>query len=163
MLRVAVVAAAVLASAQALAAQEKVIGDWMVSVDKDRFSSSGDGTKTLALRAARGNGIGVRCFPDGLSIAVMEMQPGAGRFEEGMMFTVKFRADEGKIIETIGLGLNDKTIEIGDGEEIIPLMLNAKEYAFRLTFKAVAIDMVFPAGKGAKQAIGTVLKACEKK
>ncbi|OYZ97686.1 MAG: hypothetical protein B7X99_13625 [Rhizobiales bacterium 17-65-6] len=80
-----------------------------------------------------------------------------------MMFDVKFRADDGKIVETIGIGLNDKTVEIVSGEDIIPQMKNAKEYAFRLTYKSITIDKIFTAGKGAKQAIEAVLKACEGK
>ncbi|MEW6256913.1 MAG: hypothetical protein AB1592_13240 [Pseudomonadota bacterium] len=153
---------AVLASGPAMAAQEKTIGDWMVTVEKDRFSSAGEATKTIALRAYRGDGLAVRCFPNGLSIAIFEGRSGAGRFDEGMIFDVKFRADEGKIVDTMAIGLNDKTVEVGDGENIAPLMLNAKEYAFRLGYKSVTIDKVFPAGKGAKQAIDTVLKACAK-
>lgn len=137
---------------------KRQIGAWEVSVEKDRFNSGS--TKVIAILMQGGNAVAVRCFPKGLSVAVGELLFGQGRFDEGMVFSVKFRADDKKIITTDGLGLSDKFIQIDSGPEIVSQMLNAKEYAFRLGYKAVTFDMVFKAGKGAREALGMVIKEC---
>ncbi|GGF56499.1 hypothetical protein GCM10007301_15200 [Azorhizobium oxalatiphilum] len=153
------VLAAALVAAPAIAEETKVYGDWAVNVERDRFGDA-SANKTIAIRVQAGNILAVRCFPKGLSVALIESRLGSGRFEEGMLFGVKFRADEKSVIDTAGVGLDDKIIQVDDSNSIVAQMVGAKEYAFRVTYKSVTFDKVFTAGKGAKQALDVVLKAC---
>ena len=135
---------------------KKRFGAWEVSIDKDRFNGQ---SKVIALSMQQGNAVAVRCFPPEVSVVVGELSLGAGRFEEGMEFDVRFRADEGEIVEATGVALSDMIIQIEDSRPIAEAIRKAKEFAFRLSFKGVTFDKVFKTGKGA-QALGEVFKAC---
>ncbi|WP_454919248.1 hypothetical protein [Xanthobacter sediminis] len=153
----AVAVSVVFAWQGAAAETTKQFGSWQVRTDKDRFSGE---TKVIAMLSQEGRALAVRCFPKGLSVMLFEAGFGAGRFSEGMPFDVAFRADEKPILETFGLGLSDKAIQIAESEKIIEQMKDAKEYAFRLTYKSITFDMVFDGGKGGRPAISEILKSC---
>ncbi|MBB3771556.1 hypothetical protein FHS55_002155 [Angulomicrobium tetraedrale] len=150
--------ASLAASANASAEEvTKKFGSWEVSIDTDRFTGQ---SKVIAMSFQRGDIIAVRCFPKGISIAVGELGAGPGRFDEGMEFDIKFRADTGDIIETVGVAINDKAVELADSASMARQMRNAKEVAFRLSYKGVTGDKVFKLGPNASKALDEVFKAC---
>ncbi|WP_018388619.1 hypothetical protein [Ancylobacter sp. FA202] len=157
-MRVALAIVGIFVSATAVGADEikKRFGTWEVSIDKDRFNGE---SKVIALSMQQGDAVAVRCFPPEVSVVVGELSLGAGRFEEGMEFDVRFRADEGEIIEATGVALSDKIIQVEESRPMAEAIKKAKEFAFRLSFRGVTFDKVFKTGKGG-QALGEVFKAC---
>lgn len=138
------------------AEQERQIGNFEVSVEKDRF---GDNDKAVAMVTQGGSALAVRCLQNELSFAVGDLGFGEGRYEEGMPAEIKIRVDDGPIISTTGDGLNDKAIEVADKQSAIASMVGAHEIAFRVTARDITSDKVFTLHQSA-DAIAVVLKAC---
>ncbi|QFR32748.1 hypothetical protein [Ancylobacter sp. TS-1] len=151
-------AALVVASSAGSLAQEtkKRFGSWEVSIDTDRFEGK---SKIIASTVQAGNVLAVRCFPNGVSVVVGELGFGSGRFDEGMEFEIKFRADKNDIIETSGMALNDRIVQIEDSAPMARQMRDAKEAAFRLSYRGVTVDKVFKL-KGSGKALAEIFNAC---
>ncbi len=151
-------AAVVVISGAAGIAQEttKRFGLWEVSIDTDRFEGK---RKVIASTIQKADVLAVRCFPSGISVAVGELRLGPGRFEEGMEFEIKFRADKNDIIESAGTALNDRIVQVEDSQQMARQIRDAKEVAFRLSYKGVVVDKVFKM-KGSAKALNEVFDAC---
>jgi hypothetical protein len=160
-LNAAIISAAVLlvTAGGPAAAQEtkKVVGNWLVTLEPDRF---GDGARVFAMTSQNEKVLAVRCMRRNLSIALVELRLlGTGRFEEGMKFTVKFRADRNPIIETVGFGLSDLAFQLDTPREMVRQIMAAKEVAFRVTYRDTTADWIFRAGAASK-ALVDVIKEC---
>jgi len=145
------------------AAEDKVVGDWLISTEKDRFSTASGSTKTIAARSSGDNLLGVRCFPDGISLMLVDLRGGISQYTQGANAIIKFRADDKSVIEAIGGATSNNAMQLSNGREMLNQMLGAKEYAFRIIYQGVTSDVIFSAGKGAKAALETISKACPEK
>jgi hypothetical protein len=135
------------------AQQPKIIGNWMLTVEADRFSDAN--TKVIAVTMnSAGDVLAVRCLSGQISFAL-----GGERYKEGDQFDIKYRPDKLAIVETTGTALNEKMMEVETSAEMVRSMLEAKEYAFRI-MGASSRDVVFKAGAGAAKALAEVTKAC---
>lgn len=144
-------AAVLMTFTTAAPAAQRVVGDWLVTVEADRFS---DANKTVVALTVSDDGVlAVRCLSSRLSLALL------GKYRTGDIFIVKFRADRHDIIDTKAAAISDEVMEIHTPPEMVRQMLSAKEYAFRVIGVARS-DFVFRAGRGASRAIGEVTKAC---
>ena len=80
-------------------ASERLIGNWIVTVTRDRFSEN---EKIIAVTAQSDGLFAVRCFDGELTLAL-----GAagveGELKPGDLFQIKFRADRNAVIETVGV------------------------------------------------------------
>ncbi|MCW5693095.1 MAG: hypothetical protein KIT48_12090 [Pseudolabrys sp.] len=146
-------ALAVVLGHPALAAP-KVIGNWLLTVEADRFSDAA--TNVIALTEGTGGDgvLAVRCLRGNLSIAL-----GGTKFDTGDKFLVKFRADKNIVIDTTGTALSETIMQLDTTHEMVRQMLTAKEYAFRVIGTS-SKDFVFRAGRGAAKVLGEVTKPC---
>lgn len=85
----------------------RMVGDWGVQSDQDRFSGA---TNVVAIRVVGARGFLLRCLDGKLSFAVKDFAaPFAG---ENDLIRVEFRADKNEVIGTLGEALDDMTAEI---------------------------------------------------
>lgn len=147
---------ALVASAGA-AEETRRFGNWEVSYTPGRF---GDKGKVIALTVQDGSALAVRCMNGNLSFALMTLGFGPGRFREGLDVKAKFQADAKSPIDVDAAGLNDKTLQIDLPGPIARQLVDAKEYAFRVTYLSTTFDRVFKAGKGGPKAMAEVFKLC---
>lgn len=144
-------------SSAAIAEEKKQYGNWFVSIDKDRF---GGPSKVIAMTSTNDSIFAARCMRGEFSIAFGEASYGQGRFSEGSVVALKFRADEKPIIETVGMGLNDKFLEFVTSKNVAESMVGAKEVALRIKFKTVEFDHIFRVGKNGQRALAEVFHEC---
>jgi hypothetical protein len=151
-----VLACAALAALTGIAFGEenRVIGNWLLRVDDDRFS---DGKTVIAITAQGSTLLAVRCIQKNFSLAISAP---AGGFEADDTVAIKFRADANPIVETTGAPINKAIIEVVATPDMRRELLTAREYAFRVTMpNGAESDSVFKAGAAAR-ALPEVLKAC---
>ncbi|MFA6265968.1 MAG: hypothetical protein WC670_09680 [Pseudolabrys sp.] len=142
-----------LLSASAAVAASKVIGNWMVNIEADRFSDST--MNVVAITSGKSGGIlAVRCLGGDLSIAL-----GGPKFDTGDKFLIKFRTDKRPVVDTIAVAVSETFVEVDTTKEMVREMLTAKEYAVRI-IGASSNDFIFNAGSGAPKALAEVAKAC---
>lgn len=154
---VAVVVAA-LANAQSNQSKPRMIGNWMVSVDQDRFS---DAPQAMAITMQHGAILAVRCLERSLSVAIRNVGV-IGGLTPGDIFSVAFRGSPHAVIQTMGDAVNDLMVEVMVTDEMRNDLITSAEYAFRLKFPASQIDVIFDAGS-AQEALQPVYRACPAK
>lgn len=135
------------------AQQPKVIGNWMVSVEADRFSDAAN--KVIAMTSNSGGAIFiVRCLSSEISFAIS-----GETYKTGDQYLIKYRPDKSEVIDTNGVALSEKIIVMDTSLEMVRSLVAAKEYAFRV-IGASSYDLIFKAGAGAPKALAEVTKAC---
>jgi hypothetical protein len=140
----------------AQADNNRMVGNWLINTDRDRFS--GD-DKIVAMTMDQGAMLAVRCMQKTFTLALRDPNT-AGELKEGDLFEIKFKADENPVIDTIGDAINSEVIEIAATPEMQKELLSAKEYAFRVSTSAgTQFDRVIRAGV-ASRALVDVVKAC---
>jgi hypothetical protein len=138
-------------------AEQRIIGNWLLIVEPDRFS----GGNTVVATTAQADGLfAVRCIQQIFTLAVTV--PGAERFNAGDPFKIKFKADANPVVETTGDAVNESIVEIIVTPDIRQTLAAAKEYALRVTTPAgTQFDSLFAAGD--HRALSEALKACPAK
>lgn len=151
-----VVVAAGLFSMAALAEQRRIVGDWIITSNRDRFSG---GMTVVAATMQDGALFAARCIQGIFTLAIAD--PAAtGSFKGGDVFQVKFRADNLDVIDTVGDAINDEVVEILPSGAMRGELAEAREYALRITTPIGSqFDRVFRAG-AASRALVDVFKAC---
>ena len=145
---------AVLSTVATSAERQMRIGNFLVSIEKDRF---GDGSKAIAMVVASSYVLAARCLEGELSIAIGTVRK---RWDAGDTFDLKVSVDLGKPIDMSGSAVNDTTIQIVDSEALVRSLSGAKEAAFRISDTNGSFDMVFPLRQSTK-AIDEIQKACK--
>ena len=149
-------ATSTLAAVAQTPAIKKRFPGWEVEVEKDRF---GGPSRVVAVTVKDATGLAVRCLRGELSLAVIEFTFGQGRFNEGLLLDVKFRADGKEIIESKAFALDDKGFQLEKSHSLVRTMLGSKEYALRISYRGTTYDRIFPA-RGGDKAIVEMLKEC---
>ena len=136
----------------------RVVGDWLVQRDRDRFSGA---ENVIALRLSNDlRALMVRCLDRKPSVVVKALdQSFAGETD---LFAVTFRADQLRPIQSVAEALDDRTAEILIREEMVEQIAAGREVAFRFETKRARFDHVFLVGRGAQRAVAEVFNACKK-
>ena len=150
--RVVAAALAALLMAGAAGAQERkqVIGNWMVTVEQDRF---GDGSRAIAMTVQSGNILALRCLQKKMSLALL------GKYKPGDIYVIKFRVDRADVVDTVGMAISDEVLQIETTPQMVRQMSTGKEYALRVAGDHGSQDFVFRAGT-AQKALVPVIAAC---
>jgi hypothetical protein len=107
----------------------RFVGNWLVSAKFDRF---GDGGSFSAFTVDGDIGFGVRCLQHNLSLAVMVAGSDPKPLEKGDVYSIKLRVDGQPTVETNGLAINDRVIQIVTEKQWVHAMRDAKETALRM-------------------------------
>ena len=125
-LALAVTVVAVCLSAP-VSAEEKMIGNWLVKSDRDRFS--GEAT-VVALSMQHGDEmLALRCLSNGLSFAIHSNVIDG---KQGDIYRVKFKGGDHAAEDTIGEALKDSLLEVAVTPEMRPSLVTSNEFAFRI-------------------------------
>jgi len=114
---------------------KSMVGDWMVSVEKDRFDGA---DQVVAIGAGNNNRVAaVRCLKGESSLALL------GEFEAGQVAEIKFRVDNNPVVATLGSAINANVLQILTTDDMLRQMLDAREFAFRISTPRFSYDAVF--------------------
>jgi hypothetical protein len=137
------------------AQQPKQIGNWLVNIEKDRFTED---TNVIAIAAEHGSILAVRCLQHKLTIAIRDPLLISGH-SAGDLFAVSFKGGNHAVAKTMADAVDPSMIEIMVTNEIRQDLLTSNEYAFRFMSALNSFDMIFQAGD-ARRALQPVLNAC---
>lgn len=151
-------AVAVALSWPATAQQPKLVGNWLITIEKDRFT--GDPT-AIAVTTQGGGVLALRCMQGALTFAVRDGNT-AGSLSPGELFVVKFKGGAHDVMSTMADAINDSLIEIVVTPIMRQVLLNSDEFAFRFSGQTQQFDSVFKAGT-ASRSLAPVLDACPSK
>jgi hypothetical protein len=139
--------------------QKKLVGNWMVSVERDHFSGENILRATAYQKDKR---LGVRCKDHVFSLGLYDP---SHRYTIGDHFQIKFRAGDNPVVNADGEAVDVSTILVRAQEPISRELLTAKEFAFRVITASTSVggfnDLVFDAGSAA-EALPEVIDACQK-
>ncbi len=133
----------------------KVVGDFVLTVEKDPF---GQGETAVARAFVGTDGIALRCIENSLSVAILRTNPD---WTEGDHFAIKFRADEKTIVGLLGYAVEKTAIEIADSSQLFDEMIGARSAAFRVESSISVYTFSIPLIQVDK-VIAEVKKACGK-
>ena len=141
----------------AIAYDVKLVGNWLVSENEDRF---GDGGTFLALTGdGMGNGFGVRCIEKALSLVIGEEKD--RKYKVGDKFYIKLRVDKQPVLELTGVALNVSLIQVRATPEIVRSIRDGKEIAVRQeSIQGVSSITTFNT-KGNAKAFARLTKECK--
>jgi hypothetical protein len=98
---------------------KSAVGDWLVSVEKDRFDGP---DQVVAIAAGNNNSVtAVRCLKGESSVALL------GTFEAGEVAKIKFRVDNNPVVDTFGSAISATVLQILTTDEMLRQMLDAHE------------------------------------
>lgn len=141
------------------AAAQKVVGDWLVQIEADRF---GDGGTDVAMTASATTAVAfaVRCIRREWSLAVLDLSSDPKPLKSGSAFAFKFRVDQNVVVKGYGAAVNERLIQLETETNLVSQILKGKELAMRLERPdGATIDMVFPISS-APRALASHLKDC---
>jgi hypothetical protein len=145
-------------SMPASAQQPKLVGTWLISNEKDRFT--GD-PKIVAVTVQNGGAmLALRCMERSLTFAARDGF--VSGLTTGEMFVVSFKGGSHPVAATMGDAVDDSIIEVLVTDDMRPQLLDANEFAFRFKGLTRGFDMVFQAGTAAKS-LPPVINACPPK
>ena len=137
--------------------ERRIVGDWMISANEDRF---GDGGTFTALTSDGSNILAVRCIQKNLSLAMMEVGGDPKPVTKGDLFAYKFRVDKQPIVEVYGEAINERLIQIATEKSLVKAMRAGQETAVRSeTTSGVTRVSIFRM-KGAPKAFADLSKEC---
>lgn len=118
------------------------IGGWRVETGKDRFD---DGRVITARVRGVERSLTVICherdvLPPWLTLRI------SGGFVPGDLYKVKFRVDDGPVIDTLALGARGY-VEISKPHRLVKQMLSGRLAVFRIFGDVESVDTVFRLGK----------------
>ena len=152
------IAVALLCATQAMAGDgQRVIGNWYVTSEADRF---GDGGTFLAMTGSAGLGLAVRCIKKELSLALLDLSNDPKPLATGDVFALKLRTDKQPIREAFGKAISERLIQIPTDKDAVRSIRDGAETAVRIeTTRDVVTTNVFKT-RGARQAFADLVKEC---
>jgi hypothetical protein len=139
----------------AQAKEPKLVGTWLVTTDKDRFT--GD-PSMMAITIQDGAILAVRCLQRRLTMAVRDAGV-IGDLTPGTVFVVKFKGGTHAVMDTVGDAPAADMIEIAVTDEMRNALTTSAELAFRFTSDTQQFDLVFQAGTAARS-LPPIIDAC---
>jgi hypothetical protein len=135
----------------------RIIGNWMTSAKEDRF---GDGGTFIAATGDGGIILAVRCLQKTLSIGIMEAGNDPKPIEKGDFFLLKFRVDEQPIVESAGIAISDRLIQVETEKALIKSIRDGKETAMRVQDKRGTTSTHIFNTNGARKAFSDLSREC---
>lgn len=136
-------------------AKSKTFGDWIVSVDRDRFT---DKTNVVAIHFSNDGAVAMRCLAGNLSLALTQART---KYTEGDIFEVDLRIDRQPVVETSGTAIGSDFIEVADGAaEIIKEIPDGRELAVRIRGKFSQNTLLFQLSKNTAKVTAFVTQPC---
>ncbi|HRF08532.1 MAG TPA: hypothetical protein PL193_07800 [Xanthobacteraceae bacterium] len=146
-----------LAAAGVAAQERRVVGNWHIVTERDRFT---DQPRVLAVTAASGHLLAVRCFSGNLSVMLIEGDSASGPFQAGAKFQVMSRVDKSEVWTEVGTAVDQRGIQLDLPAFMFARIVTGKEVAFRVTNEVGSYkDWIFPLRRQ-KEALAPVADAC---
>jgi hypothetical protein len=137
--------------------EDRMIGRWMVSAKRDRF---GDGGSFVAVAFDQGIALAVRCIQKKLTIAMIEAGPDQKPLQTGEAFKLKFRVDLEPVLETAGVAIDNRVIQVVTDKSTVKAMQEGREAAVRIeNAQGVSRTSIFKTS-GARAAFADLAKEC---
>jgi hypothetical protein len=157
-IKLLIAVAAIAAAAPARADyQNRLIGNWHVSAEEDRF---GDGGTFIAVTGDGGIGLAVRCLRKDLSIGILDMSPDPNPLTRGDRFNFSFRVDKTPIVEAEGVAISERLIELKTEKSLVNSIRAGKETAVKLTDAYGTSSVHIFTTTGAAKAFADLSKEC---
>lgn len=158
MLRAFILAVMMCAASQAAADyKNRIIGNWLVSAEEDRF---GDGGVFVALTDNDAFALAVRCLRKNLSLGVLDVSSDPNPLTTGESFKFAFRVDKNPVIETKGVAISQRMIQIETEKYLVQAIRESKETAVKIeNASGVSVVEIFQTRGGAK-AFADLVKEC---
>ncbi len=154
----AALACAAVTSAQAEPVR-KIVGNWIVSSEEDRFGEGG--TYVAMTLDDTANAFGVRCIERQLTLALMPGTATDEPLEKGQQFSIKLRTDKGPVQDLKGGAINARLIQMEATPELVRMVRGGKETALRYeTERGTSRTLVFTTRDNAK-AFARVASECK--
>ncbi len=135
----------------------RMVGNWLTSAKEDRF---GDGGTFIAATGDGGIAIAVRCIQKTLTIGIMQVGDDPKPIEKGDLFLFKFRVDSLPVVETAGVAIADRLVQVVTEKALVKSIREGKETAVRLEDKrGVSSTHVFNT-RGARAAFSDLSREC---
>lgn len=133
------------------------VGNWLTSANEDRF---GDGGAFVAATPDGSTALAVRCLQKKLSIGLIDMGSDPKPFSEADLFALKFRVDKQPVVETAGVAISARLIEVVTEKSLVKALRDGRETAVRIFQKSgVTSSFVFKTA-GAPKAFADLAKEC---
>jgi hypothetical protein len=135
----------------------RLIGNWLTSAKEDRF---GDGGTFIAATGDGGIVLAVRCLQKTLSIGIIEIGEDPKPIEKGDLYLFKFRVDTLPIVETGGIAIGDRLVQVITEKALVKSIRDGKETAVRVEDKrGVSSTHVFNTN-GSRRAFADLSREC---
>jgi hypothetical protein len=135
----------------------RIIGKWMTSAKLDRF---GDGGTFIAAAFDQGIAVAVRCIQKELSIAVLDIGFDQKPLRKDDAFKLKFRVDNQPAVESYGMAIGDRTIQVATEKDLVKAIRDGRETAVRIeNASGVTVTHIF-ATSGAPRAFADLSREC---
>jgi hypothetical protein len=148
---------AVPAEPQRVDYDDRIVGNWMTSAKEDRF---GDGGTFAAMTGDGGIALAVRCLQKNLSIGVIEIGSDPKPMEKGDLFLFKFRVDTQPVVETGGVAIGDRLIQLVTEKALVKAIRDGKETAMRIEDKRGATSTHVFDTAGSRRAFADLSREC---
>jgi hypothetical protein len=136
-------------------AESKAFGDWIVNVDRDRFT---DKNNVVAIHFSNDGAVAMRCLAGNLSLALTQART---KYTEGDIFGVDLRIDRQPVVETSGTAIGSEFIEVIDGAaEIIKEIPDGRELAVRIKGQVSQNTLLFQLSKSVAKVTAFVTQSC---
>ncbi len=137
--------------------QNRIIGNWLVSAEEDRF---GDGGTFIALTGKDGIGLGVRCLRKVLSIGILDMSPDPKPLARGAKYSFSFRVDKGAVVETEGAAISERLIQVATEKSLVKSIRDGRETAVKIVDPYGTSSVSIFKTMGAIKAFADLSKEC---
>jgi hypothetical protein len=135
----------------------RMVGNWLTSAKEDRF---GDGGAFIAVTGDGGIAIAVRCIQKTLTIGIMQVGDDPKPIQKGDLFLFKFRVDTQPVVETGGVAIGDRLVQVVTEKALVKSIRDGKETAVRLEDnRGVSSTHVFNT-RGARAAFADLSREC---
>ncbi|OKO69887.1 hypothetical protein [Bradyrhizobium sp. NAS96.2] len=137
--------------------QNRLIGNWLVSAEEDRF---GDGGTFIALTGKDGVGLGVRCLRKVLSVGIVDMSPDPKPLDRGAKYSFSFRVDKSPVVETEGIAISERLIQVKTEKSLVKNIRDGKETAVKIVDPYGTSSVSIFKTTGAPKAFADLSKEC---
>lgn len=136
---------------------DRTIGKWLVSAKQDRF---GDGGAFTAFTEDGAIGFGVRCLQKTLSIGIIQLGADPKPMGKGDLFKIKFRIDAQPVVDSAGVAISDRLIQVVTAQSLVKSIRDGKETAIRIEdILGVTSTHIFDTN-GARKAFADLSRDC---
>lgn len=132
-------------------------GNWLVTATHDRF---GDGGTFIAMTGDGSIGLAVRCLQKTLSIGLVDIGGDPKPLQKDALFKVRFKVDDQPIVDSIGIAISERLIQVITEQSLVKSIREGKETALRLEdAKGVSSTHVYDTN-GGRRAFADLSREC---